>query len=84
MEEVCYIGELICLIMDVSLSPCLGNSGANDDDDVSTLADGDVQVSTLPSPGTSVASDLDSNVGSVNTDVLLNSFYQHGNSQDIC
>ena len=83
MEEVCYIGELICLIMDVS-PPCLGNSGANDDDDVSTLADGDVQVSTLPSLGTSVVSDLDSNVGSVNTDVLLNSFYQHGNSQDIC
>jgi hypothetical protein len=61
----------------------LGNGDSNDDE-VSTIADGDVQLSTLPSPGSSLVSDLDSNMGSMSTDILVNSFYRHNSLQGIC
>lgn len=55
-------------------------SSENEDsgDELSTATDTDTQLSTLPSPGNS---DLDSNVDSMNTEILLESYYHHQNPQ---
>ena len=47
------------------------------DEEVSTILGGDVQLSSLPSPGGSVLSDLDSNVESISTEILVKSFHDN-------
>ena len=47
----------------------------SNDDEVSIVSETDPQLSTLPSPGGSVISDVDSNVESLSTDVLVKSFH---------
>ena len=56
-------------------------SSENEDssgDERSIATDTDIQLSTLPSPGNS---DLDSDVDSMNTEILLESYYHHQNPQ---
>ena len=53
-------------------------NGESIGDEVSTITESDAQLSTLPSPGNS---DLDSNVDSLNTEILVRSYHRHHNSQ---
>ena len=72
-----YILKVSCSVSFIWLF--LGDDESNSNDISTVVSDGDVQLSTLPSPDNSVVSDLDSNMGSISTDTLVKSHPQYNN-----
>ena len=72
-----YINLKFCFIY-VYIGIYIYTETDNDDDNRSIWSDPGVELSTLPSPGSSVASEIDSEAETVSTDILLQSFYKMG------